>query len=94
MPLFTLWRNPEIARYDVVTITEEIKTNVNALLTECSIEHPVNAVNRAKFCSHIFNVVDSWAKPIFNIDNCILVPSACRFNFAEKKTLAIIGFVK
>jgi len=61
MPLFTLWRNTEIASYEVLTITEGIKTSANAVLTGCYIEHPVNATDRAKCCSQILKVVDSWA---------------------------------
>ena len=71
-----------------------IKTNGNAVLTECSLEHPVNVANNGKFCSHILNVVGSWTETIFNTDSCVLVPSACRFNLAKDKTLAIMGFVK
>jgi len=59
MPLFTLWRNPEIARYEVVTIAEGIKTNANALLTECSIEYTVNSTNRVKCFNRILTAVDS-----------------------------------
>ena len=40
MNLFTLWWNPEIAVYDVFTITEGIKTNANAVL--------VNALHQIK----------------------------------------------
>ena len=86
MPLFRMWRNTKIASYEVVTITEGTKTKANAVLTGCTTEHTVCAANRAKCCSHILNVVDSWAETIFNTDSCMLVPSACRFNF-EKKNL-------
>jgi len=59
MSLFILWRNPEIACYEVVTIAEGIETNANAVLTGCTTEHPVNAVNRAKCSNKILTAVDS-----------------------------------
>jgi len=59
MSLFTLWRKTDIARYEAVTIAEGVKTKANTLLTGCTTEHPVNASNRTKCCSHILNVVDS-----------------------------------
>jgi len=59
MYLFILWRNPDIARHEVVTIAEEIKTNANAVLTGCTTEHPVSAVNCAMCCNIILTAVDS-----------------------------------
>ena len=59
MSLFTLWLNPDIASYEIVTIAEGIKTNANAVLTGCTTEHPVSAANRAKCCNKILTAVDS-----------------------------------
>jgi hypothetical protein len=59
MNLFALWRKPEIARSEVVTIAEGIKTKANGVQSGCSTEHPVNAANRAKCCSQILTPVDS-----------------------------------
>jgi hypothetical protein len=59
MSLFTLWRETEIASYEVVTIAEGIKTKANVVQSGCSTEHLVNATNRAKCCSQILTPVDS-----------------------------------
>jgi len=58
MSLFTLWQNPDISRYEVVTIAEGIKTNPNAVLTGCTTEHPVIAANCEKCCNIILTAGD------------------------------------
>lgn len=89
MTLFTLWRNPETAVYEVRKLAEVTEINAKALLTVCSKKHPFNIGKGSKSCSRILTFVDSEAELMFNTECCILLQSACRFTVAKRQNTCL-----
>jgi hypothetical protein len=86
MSLFTLRRNHEFERCEVVTIAERVKANANAPLTACFTKHPVNAAN----CENINRCLQLGRCDVQHRMQHIVTDSL-QFYLREK---SIIGFVK